>query len=189
MLQSANTNSWIERAVGFGRSFNLVVIQSLRQQISRLRFTSVFKIYLAFAAVLTLPLVVATILRPLAYWDYIAVFQSLIPVAPQDSWRTLWPNFAFQFTSSSFRFFPTYLTFYQLLLVLFHGEYWAAFLVKWLLKLAAAYLVALLVRRAGGSKEGCFARCRFPVLSPSSLRVDAVYDRRLDGPADAPFSV
>jgi hypothetical protein len=171
MLESAKADSRIERAIGFGKPFTLIAARSLRYLSSRVRFTSVFKIYVAFATFLTLPLVVASILRPFAYWDYIAVFQSLIPIAPQDSWRTLWPNFAIQFTSSSFRFFPSYLTFYQLLLVLFHGEYWAAFLVKWLLKLAAAYLVALLVRRVGGSKEGALFGATFLFFHPAPFEL------------------
>jgi hypothetical protein len=171
MLESPKADSGIERTIGFVKSFNLIAARSLRYLSSRVRFTSVFKIYVAFATFLTMPLVVASILRPLAYWDYIAVFQSLIPIAPQDSWRTLWPNFAIQFTSSSSRFFPSYLTFYQLLLVLFHGEYWAAFLVKWLLKLAAAYLVVLLVRRVGGSKEGALFGATFLFFHPAPFEL------------------
>ena len=132
------------------------VIEWLRQKrIARqIDFLLIVRLYLIFAAIVAVPLIIATISRPFAYWDYIAVFYSIIPVAPQDSWSTIWPNLVLQFTSSGTRFFPSFTTFFQVLLALFGGEYWAAYLVKWMLKIAAAYLAAKLVRRAGGSKEG-----------------------------------
>ena len=126
------------------------VIEWLRQKrIARqIDFLLIVRLYLIFAAIVAVPLIIATISRPFAYWDYIAVFYSIIPVAPQDSWSTIWPNLVLQFTSSGTRFFPSFTTFFQVLLALFGGEYWAAYLVKWMLKIVAAYLAAKLVRRA-----------------------------------------
>jgi hypothetical protein len=56
-------------------------------------------------------------------------------------------------------------------MVLFDGEYWAAYLVKWSLKLAAAYVVALLVRRTGGSREGALFGATFFFFHPAPFEL------------------
>src|SRR6185436_12391318 len=100
-------------------------LDALVARIPRYSYTAAARIYLIFAAILTVPLIFATISRPLAYWDYISVFTSFTPIAPQDEWQTLWPNLKFQFGTGGSRFFPSYTALFQGLMVVFDGEYWA----------------------------------------------------------------
>ena len=178
----------IGQAAGIGAHAARRAIAPLRALFARplawmrgLSYHAVVRGYLLFAAILTIPLIVATISRPLAYWDYISVFTNFTPVAPQDEWQTLWPNLKFQFADGGSRFFPSYTALFQFLMVLFDGEYWAAYLVKWCMKVAAACLAAGLVRRAGGSREGALVGAAFLFFHPAPFELTLYMSDGLTG--------
>lgn len=95
-----------------------------------------------------IPLVLASLARPFALWDYFTstgLFHKGRPI----EWGTLLSNAYHHLTTGEYIIRPTAVFLYDLQTLLFGGEFWLWYLLKWAAFAAAVWLVWDLLHRLG----------------------------------------
>ncbi|MBI4907575.1 MAG: hypothetical protein HY820_28370 [Acidobacteria bacterium] len=96
------------------------------------------------------PLLAASLCRPFAWWDYFTFPRTLrfdYPVTVSN----ILPGYIQSF-SNAYVIRPTASLWYDMSLLLFGGEFWIWYLMKWILKIAAIYLTVRLLQKCGVSR-------------------------------------
>jgi hypothetical protein len=112
--------------------------------VSRYR-TALASTYFAYFVV---PLILASLARPFGFWDYLTdsdVFHYEIPI----QWSTLIPNSWNHFVTANYILRPVTVFIYDLQVLLFGGQFWLWYAVKWAAYFGAITLAVWTVRRLG----------------------------------------
>ncbi|MBL8218086.1 MAG: hypothetical protein JNL62_02595 [Bryobacterales bacterium] len=106
------------------------------------------RIAAAYFAWFLAPLLLASVYRPIALWDYLTS-PDLLHFGRPITWLTLIPNTFFHLLNNTFIVRPTVSVLYDLQTLVFGGEFWLWYCVKWCAFLASVYLVTAILRHLG----------------------------------------
>ncbi len=120
----------------------------------------------AYFAWFLLPLVLDSLYRPFALWDYLTaadLFHFGLPI----EWRRLAGNAFHHLLTGTFVVRPSTALLYDLQVLLFGGEFWIWYLVKWAALGASAGLAVILMRRMGCGWEAQTAGLSLLLFHPA----------------------
>lgn len=124
------------------------------------------------AAVYALPLLVSISL-PFAYWDWLMTpYYQLRENAHE--WGALFGNVVFTFFQDGIQFRPVSTILINLQYLIFRGEFWLWYLVKWLVFAACIYFVHKWVLVLTRSRWAALASGAYFVLHPMPLVLDVI---------------
>ncbi|MFN7934240.1 MAG: hypothetical protein U0R19_12990 [Bryobacteraceae bacterium] len=112
------------------------------------------------------PLVLASLYRPLAFWDYLTS-ADLFHFGRPIEWGTLLSNSVHQFVTGTYVVRPTVTFLYDLQALLFGGEFWLWYAVKWAALFVAMWVVVLLLGRMGCGWEARAAVAALLLFHPA----------------------
>jgi hypothetical protein len=115
-----------------------------------------------FYALLAIPLFLSAITLPFGYWDYFNLKEVFYPRGDWLSWSSFFPNLWHNLAHNDWNIRPTSTSLFHILFILFRGEFWTLWVLKWFLKLATACLVHKLVLSA--TKDKTAALCAFSLV-------------------------
>ncbi|MBS1827766.1 MAG: hypothetical protein JST93_20820 [Acidobacteria bacterium] len=127
------------------------------------RRNAVVALYFAWFIV---PLALASMYRPFAFWDYFTsgdLFHYGRPIA----WGTLVGNAAHQFLTGTFVVRPVTTFLYDLQVLVFGGEFWLWYAVKWAAFFAAVWVVTELLGKMGCGWEARAAVAALLLFHPA----------------------
>ena len=123
------------------------------------------------ALLLLAPLFFSSLARPFALWDYMTGFPLYMPHDVRQFWslfQNYWHNLVALHTGV---LRPTYSLVLNVQFLLFGGEFWIFYIVKWAAKLASIYFVDRMLRQVGGTKWSRLAIASLLLFHPASFEL------------------
>ena len=112
------------------------------------------------------PLVLASLYRPFAFWDYFTS-GDLFHYGRAVEWGTLVSNAVHQFLTGTFVVRPTISFLYDLQALVFGGEFWLWYAVKWTAFFTAVWVLVKLLERMGCEWEARAAVAALLLFHPA----------------------
>jgi hypothetical protein len=130
-----------------------------------------FWVFALEAIFLLTPLFLASLARPFALWDYMTGLALYMPSDPLH-FRSLFENYRHNLLASGTSVSrPTYALVLNLQYLLFGGEFWIFYLVKWAAKLATIYLVDGMLAGVQASRWSRLAIASVLLFHPNSFEL------------------
>ncbi len=146
-------------------------IKSRHHRLSTSVLTNVaLSVFVGECAMLILPLVVASLARPFALWDYFTGIAGYLPFDPFDV-RNILRNYYYNLFDVPSLVRPTYALLLNLQYACFGGEFWLFYVVKWLAKVASVCCTLTLLRHCGADRLTLLAVASLLLFHPVSFEL------------------
>jgi hypothetical protein len=143
-------------------------IQGMGQTHSVWTRSSGFRVAGVYMFALAAPLVLATLLLPFGPWDWLTTPQLYLGTTSQLAPWTVVCNAIRISVESDFLFRPTSAALVGVEYSLFGGQFWAFYLIKWLVHLGCVCLVVAILRRLGVDKLSRWVVAALLLFHPSA---------------------